>query len=268
MGGPGPSCSEGSTRGLVSRPPRIAVPGVARGVFTLDPQAARHLALVLRLRAGDRFVAFDPDRGVEAEGRVVRVSHGMVDAEIGEAHEARTARRLPVLWIQGLAKGEKMDAIVRDATELGATRLVPAQTAFSVVKLDSPRAETRTKRWAKIAEEAARQCGRADPPTIDPPSSWGEALASAQESPERFCLYERATEPLGPALARGLASGAALAFAAGPEGGLSESEAREARDAGFHLVSLGELILRTETVVTAVLGAVTVISAPAGSRPG
>jgi len=235
---------------------RVVVRGVGRGHVTLDGSASHHLGGVLRLRAGDTFVAFDPERGVEAEGRVVRVERKAVHAEMGETRKARAITRFPVTWIQGLAKGEKMDAIVRDATELGATRFVAAATAFSVVRLEGPRAEARRKRWEKIAEEGARQCGRADAPTIDAPCSWRDALSIARVAPVRFCLFERASAPLGPALSEALASSAAMAFAAGPEGGLAESEVADAMAAGFQVVSLGELILRTETVVSAVLGAV------------
>jgi 16S rRNA (uracil1498-N3)-methyltransferase len=239
----------------VGRPVRIAVPGVAPGPLTLDPSASRHLARVLRLAAGDALVAFDPGRGLEADGRVVRVQHGTVHAEFGELRAARNVVALPITWIQGLAKGEKMDAIVRDATELGATRFIPASTEFSVVVLDGPRAAARKTRWLRIAAEAARQCGRADPPAIDAPCAWKLALDAAKTAPARFCLFERAEEPLGPALIGALTSGVDLAFAAGPEGGLAESEVLVAKEAGFAVVSLGELVLRTETVVAAVLGA-------------
>jgi 16S rRNA (uracil1498-N3)-methyltransferase len=239
---------------------RIPIAGLERGGVTLDSSASKHLAVVLRLGAGDTFVAFDPKRAVEAEGRIVSVVRGTVRAELGEPKKGRTLATLPVTWIQGLAKGEKMDAIVRDATELAATCIVPAVTAFSVVQLDGSRASARKTRWEKIAVEAARQCGRADPPTIEAPCSWHDALALAEEPLARFCLYERATEPLGPALSRGLARGAAMAFAVGPAGGLAASEVDEARAAGFEVVSLGELILRTETVVAAVLGAVRVFT--------
>src|ERR1700689_1996454 len=95
---------------------RIAVSGVASGPWTLDPSASRHLAVVLRLAAGDSFVAFDPKRGVEADGRILHVRRGAVHAELGETRAAKTVAALPITWIQGLAKGEKMDAIVRDAT--------------------------------------------------------------------------------------------------------------------------------------------------------
>ena len=42
----------------------------------------------------------------------------------------------------------------------------------------------------------------------------------------------------------------------GPEGGFSLTEAESARDKGFHLVSLGPNILRTETAAIAVLSVV------------
>jgi 16S rRNA (uracil1498-N3)-methyltransferase len=238
---------------------RVALDGVAAGTRTLDARASRYLSVVLRLRAGDLFVAFDPRGGVEAEGRILRVQRGIVHVELGPAHAASKIATLPITWIQGLAKGEKMDSIVRDATELGATRFVPAETAFSVVRLEGPRAEARTGRWARIASEAARQCGRADPPVIDPPRPWAEALSVVPAAAARFCLFERATDPLGPALSRAAAKDVAMAFAVGPEGGLAEDEVLAAKAEGFEVVSLGDLILRTETVVAAVLGAARIL---------
>jgi 16S rRNA (uracil1498-N3)-methyltransferase len=248
----------------MSGPVRVAIDGLVGGARVLDAQASRYLAVVLRLRAGDVFVAFDPRRAVEAEGRILHVQRGTVHAELGPSRPAKALARLPITWIQGLAKGEKMDSIVRDATELGATRFVPTQTEFSVVRLEGPRAETRRLRWERIAGDAARQCGRADPPVIDATRPWAEALTAASPaSAARFCLFERATEPLGPAWSQALSRGASLAFAAGPEGGLSESEVLAAKESGFEVVSLGDLILRTETVVAAVLGAARILHSPA-----
>jgi 16S rRNA (uracil1498-N3)-methyltransferase len=238
---------------------RLAIPGLSAGARVLGDEASHHLAVVLRLRAGDAFVAFDPRHGLEAEGRILHVKRGTVHAELGPPGPARVLAPFPVTWIQGLAKGEKMDSIVRDATELGTTRFSPAETAFSVVRLEGPRAEARKARWVRIAQEAARQCGRADPPDIDSPRPWAEALSAAADATARFCLFPRAREPLGPALSRAASSRASMAFAAGPEGGLSDGEVEEAKGAGFEIVSLGDLILRTETVVTAVLGAARIL---------
>ena len=51
----------------------------------------------------------------------------------------------------------------------------------------------------------------------------------------------------------------AVAFAVGPEGGLLEEELAAADRAGFGRVTLGSLVLRTETVCAAVLGALLAI---------
>jgi 16S rRNA (uracil1498-N3)-methyltransferase len=210
---------------------------------------------VLRLGAGDGFVAFDPSRSVEADAEVIRAETTGLTVRFGEVRAGRVRARREVLWVQGLPKGDKADAVVRDATELGATRFAVATTRRSVVKIDGSRAANRQARWARIAQEAARQCGRSDSPTVSPLCSWSEALALASEGACCFCLWEAATDPFGPVLLDALARGAPLAFACGPEGGLEESEVEEARAKGWSVVSLGSFALRTETVAAAVLGA-------------
>jgi 16S rRNA (uracil1498-N3)-methyltransferase len=231
---------------------RAPIAGLSPGERTLDAASAHYLARVLRLREGDAFVAFDPARGVEADAQIVSASGGVV-VRVGE-ERAREARP-DVTWIHGVAKGDKLDAIVRDATELGATRIVVAVTARAVVKLDAQRGAARRERWERVAREAARQSGRADAPRVEGPLPWGDALASVDAAAARFVLWEESTTPLAPLLAGALQSGQPVAFAAGPEGGLTSDEARLAEASGWALVSLGPLILRTETVPAAVLGA-------------
>ena len=170
-----------------------------------------------------------------------------------------TSARAEVTWIHGMAKGDKLDAIVRDVTELGATRFAVAVTARAVVKLGTERTATRRARWERIAREAARQSGRADAPRVDGPISWNDAITSVESAAARFVLWEEARAPLGLPLSLALSNGQPLAFAAGPEGGLTAEEAGFAQSQGWTLVSLGRLILRTETVPAAVLGAARVL---------
>jgi 16S rRNA (uracil1498-N3)-methyltransferase len=239
---------------------RAPVPDLAPGERSITGAAAHYLGRVLRLRAGDAFVAFDPSTGAEADAVTVWAEHDAVTVRFGPVRSGAERARRAITFVQGLAKGDKCDAVVRDATELGATRILVAATKRSVVKLDRARGEERQSRWARIAQEAARQCGRSDVPRVDAPCPWAEALARVESDAERFCLWERATEPLGPALFVALARDAGLAFACGPEGGLEVAEVEAARASGWAVVSLGGLALRTETVAAAVLGAVRVWS--------
>ncbi len=235
--------------------PRAPIPRLAPGEHRLEGAVAHYLARVLRLRSGDGFVAFDPASGCEADADLVWADAGGITVRFGELRAGRLRADRSILWIQGLPKGDKADAIVRDATELGTTRFVAARTRRSVVKLDGPRAAERQARWARIAQEAARQCGRSDCPLVDAPCSWDEALALPTEGSACFCLWEKASDPLGPVLLDALARRASLAFACGPEGGLEEREVDAARAKGWAVVSLGAFALRTETVAAAVLGA-------------
>jgi 16S rRNA (uracil1498-N3)-methyltransferase len=139
--------------------------------------------------------------------------------------------------------------------------VIVATTRRTVVKLDASRAAERQARWARIAREAARQCGRSEAPLVDAPRPWEEALGLVPATTERFCLWEQATLPLAPLLLHALARRVPLAFACGPEGGLEEAEVQRARDLGWTVVSIGPFVLRTETVAAAVLGAVRVMSA-------
>ena len=240
---------------------RAPIPDLAPGERRLRGAIAHYLARVLRLRAGDAFVAFDPATGRESDGVAVEEDGGGVTVRFGPLRQGARPPEREITLVQGLAKGDKCDGIVRDATELGATRVIVATTLRAVVKLDASRAAQRQARWARIAREAARQCGRSEAPRVDAPCAWEAALGLVPEPAARFCLWERATEPLAPALLQALAGRVPLAFACGPEGGLDEAEVRRARDMGWSVASIGPLVLRTETVAAAVLGAVRVWSA-------
>lgn len=244
---------------------RASIAKLSPGKRTLARDLSRHLCKVLRLEAGQRFVAFDPETHREADVTLLEASDSAASIEVGELRAAEVVASVPLVLVYALAKGDKVDAVVRDATELGATRILIAQTSRTIVRTDSASGAKKRERWAKIADQAARQCGRADPPAIEGVLSWNEALTTAsRESTARYCLYERATTPLGASLASRIAESASLAFAIGPEGGLSEEEVREAESLGFTPVSLGPFILRTETVAAAVFGAVRVLEhAPA-----
>ncbi|HEX4445797.1 MAG TPA: RsmE family RNA methyltransferase [Polyangiaceae bacterium] len=239
---------------------RAPIPGLREGDRVLEGAVGHYLARVLRLKAGSAFVAFDPAGGRDADAVVTGVDGDHVRVHLGPTREGSVSHGRALTWIQGFAKGDKCDAVVRDATELGATRVIIAATRRSVVRLDDSRAAARLARWTRIAEEASRQCGRSETPLVEGPLAWDDALARVEPAHARFCLWVRAPEPLAPALFEALASGAGLAFVCGPEGGLDDAEVESAMAQGWHATSLGPTALRTETVAAAVLGAVRVWS--------
>jgi 16S rRNA (uracil1498-N3)-methyltransferase len=214
----------------------------------LAPEQARHLLAVLRLQSGAEIEVFD-GRG----GRFRAVLSG--DAlEIQEALPSGS-RRVDAVLVQALAKGEKMDLVVRKATELGAARIVPLGAERATVRLDRVRGEARAARWRRIAQEAARQCGRADVPRVDEPLGWDGVISLVRAEPDRRALLLDPGEGavrLGEA-ARGMSR---LLIAVGPEGGFSPEERRHAMENGFVSAAMGPLVLRTETAGLAALAVV------------
>jgi 16S rRNA (uracil1498-N3)-methyltransferase len=240
---------------------RVPVHHLEPGEMTLDPGASKYVARVRRLRVGDGLLLFHPREAKEAEATIVEIGRSAVRCRVREVRAATVRAERSVTLVQAAGKGDKLDAVVRDATELGATRVVVAESARSVVRLDD-KGESRMRRLRRVADEAARQCGRGDAPEILGPLPWSEGLGvETGERALKLCFWERATAPAGPELLA-LGPDRPLVVAAGPEGGLDEAEIEAARAAGFAVVSLGPFILRTETVAAAVLGAALLLHSP------
>lgn len=242
---------------------RVPVARIQPGRTILDEDASRYVARVHRLHEGDHVVLFDPDQALEADADISSVDRSSVTLVVGEVRAASVRPPRRVTLLQATCKSDKFDAIVRDATELGASRVVPVFAERSVARP----ADGRTARWRKIAIEAARQCGRGDAPAISSPMDLVDAVPmfASGEGVMGFCLDPAAPSSLGPALLD-LNNDVELAFVVGPEGGLTAEEIDACTTAGLARVSLGPLTLRAETVCAAVLGAVSVLAGVNGKR--
>ncbi len=234
---------------------RLFVPpaSLAAGALALGGEDHRYLARVLRVRAGDELVLFD-GAGREARARIARVELALVHVVVEEAHRPADDERAlrPITLLAAILKGDRTDLVVQKATELGVARIVPICGERSIVRLDEARARSRHARWEKVAREAARQCGRADSPVIDPAVTLAVATlaAAAPADALRLVLHERArSHPLRTALTPPPDAG--VVFATGPEGGWSNAEVDAAVTAGFLAVGLGPRVLRAETAAIA-----------------
>lgn len=227
---------------------RVPLDDLRPGRRALDRDTQRYVSRVHRLDAGDRFVAFDPLARIEADATLL--SHD--EAVLSEPRAATHVANRPVTLIQALAKGSKVADVVRDATELGATRVIVA-VADRSVKRGADR-----DRWQRIAVEAARQCGRGDIPDIDPPCGLAEALERARDPQASLVLLD----PTGDRRFADTITSAAVVLVIGPEGGFSQDELLTADRLGYLRAHLGPFTLRTETACAAALGALAALPAP------
>ena len=228
---------------------RLVVPEgtLAPGAQPLSSELAHYVRSVLRLGAGEAMRLTD-GAGRVADARILRVASETVEVEVGSVSTASRPRPRVTL-IQAVAKGHKMDTVVRQAGELGVERLVPVTTARTVA-----RAQGRTSRWSGIADDATRVSGRAHRMTVEPV----QPLAAVLERPRAalaLVLTGHAPESLREQLGPGTGLDTAEILI-GPEGGLDPDELERAKVAGFLAANLGAYNLRTETAgaaVTAIL---------------
>ena len=213
--------------------PEVPEPGAR---LTLEPGPSHHLLRVTGVARGEQVGLYD-GRGRGGVGVLVEILGGLAIIEVLQVETAAPPR--PLWLLVGLLKSGTMDEVVRQATELGVSHIVPVLADRSVARGE------RVDRWLRVAEAAVGQCGRAAPPEIFAPCSLTDAIALTPTELDRRVYAPNAprqTAPDGPA-----------ALLIGPEGGLSGGEIAKAESSGFLLEGLGPLTLRADTAVTAVL---------------
>ncbi|MEG4624339.1 16S rRNA (uracil(1498)-N(3))-methyltransferase [Microcoleus sp. w1-18aA5] len=221
----------------------------------LTREQQHYLNRVLRLQAGDRFIAMD--------GRghwwlaVLEVRETGLFALIVE--EIAVNRELPVevTLMAALPKGNGFDEVVRQATELGVVSIVPVTSDRTLLKPSDQKVE----RWRRIAAEAAEQSERQIVPTILEPVSFDVAMKDCGQKYRYICVargenrhlwdcligifyppFVGAVPPCPPP-----GGELSIVIAIGPEGGWTEGEVKRAIELGFEAVSLGSRILRAVT---------------------
>ncbi|MCC5949181.1 MAG: 16S rRNA (uracil(1498)-N(3))-methyltransferase [Nitriliruptoraceae bacterium] len=221
-------------------------------VVAVPAATLHHLTRVLRVRPGDAVVVAD-GRGGQAAGTWTGDA-----VSLTQAPEHLPPPR-PTLGIaQALAKGRKVDEVVRQATELGVDRITGLATARCVVRLDADKARRAQQRWTEVARAAAEQSRRATRPEVGAVTDLPGLLAGAATGEVVLLAHPRAASLV--AVLGATPDARHITIAIGPEGGFSDDEVAVATDAGAHAVGLGSSVLRTEHAAPAAVAAIAALT--------
>ena len=125
-------------------------------------------------------------------------------------------------------------------------------TKRCTVKLTASDGVKKCARWNKIAEEAAKQCGRGIIPKVTEPVSFDRAVEMIQSLDLPLFCYEEGTAPIK-AEVESHPDAVTVGIVIGPEGGFAPEESAKMTAAGISATSLGRRILRTESAAPFVL---------------
>ena len=141
-----------------------------------------------------------------------------------------------------------MDMALQKAVELGVNTIVPVQCEYSPARYKREKQEKKYSHWQKIIIAACEQCGRNRLPGLGEPVEFRDYVSRQQEC-MKIILNPYATS----GLAKLAGDFSRVILMTGPEGGFSQQEIDWSRENGYHDVSLGPRILRTETAAIAAI---------------
>jgi 16S rRNA (uracil1498-N3)-methyltransferase len=226
-------------------------PSQCRGeTLLLTGREARHARQVLRIRRGECVAVLD-GAGREFRCNVQNDDRDEVELNVAEliSHPAPPCR---VTLLQAVPKGKIIESIVQKATELGAWRVVPVLSERVAAQLDEEGAAHKSAKLQLVAIEALKQCGSPWLPQVETPltpsqflARWEQfelpliaSLQSDSRSPRDYFSAFRHQHARGPE---------SVCVWIGPEGDFTPAETDAIKRQGALPITLGPLVLRTET---------------------
>lgn len=228
---------------------------IKNNIVKIIGQDVNHIRNVLRLNLEDQIKICNEDTSENYNCSIKQIEKDEIICEIKEKVASQVESNVEITIFQGLPKADKMELIIQKSTELGASKFVPVALNRCIVKLSGKDAQKKIERWQKISEVAAKQCGRDLIPKIENIENIEEVKKQIPDFDLFFVAYEQEKNVYLKQVLQEVDKNKEkikIAFLIGPEGGLEEKEVEQMKNAGAKVISLGNRILRTETVALSV----------------
>lgn len=217
----------------------------------LDGPEGRHAATVRRIRPGERVIIADgAGRGIS--GPVIEAGKSSITVEVQQTMITPDPK-IKITVAQALAKGDRSDIALEMITELGATMIIPWQSARSIVRWSGDRADKSHAKWQATVREATKQSRRLLVPLVDQPVNTRQLATKINDHDRTLILHEEATLRL-PELA--LPQVGRIMIIVGPEGGITPDELDLLTAAGGQPVSISDGVLRTSTAAAVAMAGI------------
>lgn len=216
------------------------IEAVVGGRVSVTGQEARHAVTVSRIAVGES-ISVGNGAGLVVSGTVVSAEPSEFVVEVVAVE--RSQPNSPAVWLaQALAKGDRDEYAVQQATELGVDGVIPWAAQRSIVKWEGARIRKGHDRWTAIVREASKQSMRTWIPEVADLTT--TVMLGTLAADTRMLVLEPTAQTAITAL---VPDGRDVVLVVGPEGGIAPSELSRLEGAGATLVRLGDTILRTSS---------------------
>ena len=208
-----------------------------------------HIKNVLRYKVGQKIEVTVKETSQSYLCEITKISDE-IECNILEKENEEKEANVYIHILQGLPKADKMELIIQKCTELGVKEFTPVAMQRCVVKIDQKEETKKIERWQKIAEVAAKQCGREIIPKINNVHNLKNVYELLEKYDIVLVAYEKEEKnKLKQEIEKlKLKKNLKVAILIGPEGGIDEKEIAVLNNKNTKVITLGRRILRTETV--------------------
>ena len=226
-----------------------------------DKELYNHLIKVRRTKIGENLLFLDENE-IQYETVLKEISSNEFVCEIQKSYQSNRKLDLNLYVAQSVLNSDDQVSSIQKATELGVKGIIPLHTDNCAVKESF--IKNKIEKWQKIAIESVKQCERADIPKVfdlakleDIIKDFDYVIVFAERDAQSdfFTYAKRDTDKnfFDYVRENKIEKDKSILIVIGPEGGFSQREFDFFKKKNLPLITLGNLIYRADTALTAAL---------------
>ena len=211
--------------------------------LNISDKDKHHIINVMRMKLNDKIEIVYNEKVYMCE--INDISKKDVSYSVKDIIDVNNELPLKVTIAVSLVNEKKLDFILQKCTELGVYDFILVNSDRSKIKIDG-KEKKKIERWNTITKEAAEQSHRNIKPIVRDIMSINDVLKLDYDL--KLTCSTKENEKTIKNVLQNSTNCDRIIIVVGPEGGLTVSEEEKLEKNGFIPVTLGNLILRTETV--------------------
>lgn len=218
-----------------------------------DKELLNHLVNARRIKCGQKLLLIDENK-IQYETKVLSVERNSLTAQILQHYPSFRQSDINITAARCVLKQDADFSAIQKATELGVKTIIPLISDNCAVSENIIKAKA--DKFQKIADESVKQCERADFPNVMQPVKFDDFMNSELQNYDKILVFSERAKNYGIKKFfkdNPYKKNDKILAIIGCEGGFSQREFELFEKYNLHEISLGKLIMRADTALTAAI---------------